>query len=92
MCPPRNRFEGAQPAELLQWAAAYLSGQADMIERSHKDEYGRIRPVETRVELKYIRDWLKRVAELEAPHRLAEVLKLARSSDAPNIPEIIPDQ
>jgi hypothetical protein len=89
--PPRNRFEGVSADELLQWAAAYLVSQADMIERSHKDEYGRIKPAETRVELKYIRDWLARAEQLSAPPRLAEVIAIGRSPDStPNIPGNIP--
>lgn len=62
-----GRFEAASIAELVQWAAEYFIGHADMIERSHTDEYGRIRPAETRIELKFLKDWIARADALAPP-------------------------
>jgi hypothetical protein len=62
-------FDTAGLADLVTWAAAYLEGVADMLERAHTDEFGRIRPVETRLELKQLRAWLTRAAILEAAAR-----------------------
>lgn len=64
MPPVKGAFNNSAPGELLRWAAAYLTDTADMLERAHKDEYGRIRPAETRVEIKFLREWIKRTAEL----------------------------
>lgn len=64
MPPVKDAFNNADPALLLRWAAAYLTDTADMLERAHKDEYGRIRPAETRVEIKFLRAWIERTAEL----------------------------
>lgn len=76
MSPIRGRFDNAGLGELLHWARTYLESQLEMLERAHADEYGRIRPAETRVELKYLRDWIRRSAEVEAmgKRRLEAVL------------------
>lgn len=64
MSPLKPRFEDANAAELMRWAAQYFVDHAEMIERSHTDVHGRIRPAETRVELKFLRDWIQRAGEL----------------------------
>jgi hypothetical protein len=67
----RGRFENAGHAELVLWARDYLRGQCEMLERAHTDEHGRIRPAETRIELKYLRAWVERAGKLlERRHRL----------------------
>jgi hypothetical protein len=70
---PRGRFEDASDRTLVRWALPYLLEQADMLERCHKDEFGRIRPPETRAEIKTLREWCKRAEENERP-RLAAIL------------------
>ena len=61
-----GRFDAAGQAELNLWARKYLEGVLEMLERAHTDEFGRIRPAETRAELKLLRDWIRRSAELES--------------------------
>jgi len=60
-----GRFESANIVELNKWARTYLEGWLEMLERAHTDEHGRIRPPETRAEIKMLRDWIRRSAELE---------------------------
>lgn len=60
-----GRFENSNIVELNRWARTYLEGWLEMLERAHTDEYGRIRPPETRAEIKMLRDWIRRSAELE---------------------------
>lgn len=66
MSPIKGRFDEAGTGELMHWARTYLEGQLEMLERAHTDQHGRIRPAETRIELKYICDWIRRSVELEA--------------------------
>jgi hypothetical protein len=61
---PAGAFDASREPALLSWAAAYLAEQADLLERSHADVYGRIRCPETRVEIKFLREWVRRVEQL----------------------------
>ena len=67
-------FLSANDRDLVRWGATYLDGVAELLERAHTDEYGRIRPFETRVELKLLRAWLKRAEHLERLDALSRLL------------------
>jgi hypothetical protein len=58
------QFKDASGSSLVRWALEYLEDHAGMLERSYTDEYGRIRPAETRAELKIVREWCQRAREL----------------------------
>jgi hypothetical protein len=71
----KGRFENAGHAELVLWAREYLRGHLEMLERAHTDEFGRIRPAETRIELKLLKAWVDRAGNLlERRHRLDAAL------------------
>ena len=72
-----DTFKTAGHAELLKWAAKYLGDWVETLERAHADEWGRIRPPETRAEIKLLRAWLDRAAQLDtngAGGRLSAIL------------------
>lgn len=64
-----RKFDNAGAGELMHWARTYLEDHLEMLERAHTDEFGRIRPAETRAELKLLRSWIRRSAELEQMSR-----------------------
>lgn len=65
MAPIAGKFDEAGLHALNKWARTYLEDHLEMLERAHTDAFGRIRPPETRAEIKLLRDWIRRSAQLE---------------------------
>jgi hypothetical protein len=83
-----KQFEGASGSTLVRWALEYLEDHAGMLERSHTDEYGRIRPAETRAELKCVREWCQRARELLVSHDARPARVLDKQTVPGRVPQI----